>query len=1103
MRIAIFFGGIAAIWLSTLMAQSYDSLLRTELARPTDLSPTAFAATGDGALWMAAKGGNLHQLVRLDANGSRSVGLYLPSSANAVANDVITLFALADGGVLELNTDANRDNYRCNLRRFSSTGELKFLRRLSLSVCTLRFAKPGLAPFLLDDTDSAELIAEDGSLISRFETENIGIEETAFTSNGQEMLFLLTDGTPSGHSLVSTSLLSQPLWKKPVRGENFLQNYAYRKTAMQVLADARILFVAITDTGVQERILSSSGEQLETRETLLLAPLKIANFGRFAQDGEGNYALSLQYQQGSDKSYGALMFSPSGRQSKRLQFSAGYSCAWLCPQHGFARGFASVLTTPSAGKLIISSAIADVATIERDLGSRYAPIVANGFGATLLLPTDSTTGKLRAFDYNGVEVAPPDMANKGFTNVSVGLSEFAEDGTHYVVTAALEGLGSGLRYVNTLNAYAANGALLWQKEVPVFSTDYSTLHANAARVCLYTVFSFPSTITPSLLCFASKTGVELSNNSVPNVQLTKLRFLDDGRLRFVGATSQTLEIVDISTANVTSKKSVPLTQIKLIASVGAHGSTLVARGNLDYKIDEWLLFSSAGELVFRKNLPVSINVGAMRGEILTNGNILLAAQGSATESISSSYLNSDGNELWRAVIPNLPGENVIYSVLSDASRLYLLGRNTGSFYVGSLLNNVPVQMRAVSLSDGRLLWTQALNGNVASFVRQYAASNPNEILVSTSEEFGVRLHRLSTATGAILEQRLLDCANANCALRATSLGQDGEFRSLSSTGQYSDVAILLGRSATRSTTAEIALDQPGLSGAWYTPQLGGQGFFLEYFPDSKLLFAPWFTFSHYDSLTSGEPSNSNSPSNLRWYTLTGTLQAGATVARLEIRRNTNGVFDSVPITQSSIVGQAVLRAQDCNRANLEFEFYTADDEDRRFGLLPLARLTGGGAPCRLSNAQVLPGRDARMPRAGFDSRQSGAWFKPATAGQGLMMTVQPATSSTAGFFFAGWFTYDVGGRNDPTAQHWLTLSGEIRPDAQAGVVPVTIYRTLGGRLASVATQNSAILGFGSVTFNGCDRALLRYQFDDALIAGPFRARSGEMALERLAACPAQ
>ena len=220
---------------------------------------------------------------------------------------------------------------------------------------------------------------------------------------------------------------------------------------------------------------------------------------------------------------------------------------------------------------------------------------------------------------------------------------------------------------------------------------------------------------------------------------------------------------------------------------------------------------------------------------------------------------------------------------------------------------------------------------------------------------------------------------------------------------------------------------------------------------------------------------------------------------LEIRRNTSGVFDSPPITQSTVVGSAVLRAEDCNRATLSFDFFGDEAygllHRGPFGVLPLTRLTGGAFPCQSPAGLNVPRRDARPPAAGFDSRQSGAWFESATSGQGFMLSVQPPRTDAPGTF-----TYDAGTPNDATSQHWLTLAGETRADGQAGTLPVVIYRTLGGKLASVPTENSFAVGNGLISFTGCDKAVFSYQFLDALIVGAFRGRSGEIALTRLGNC---
>ena len=409
---------------------------------------------------------------------------------------------------------------------------------------------------------------------------------------------------------------------------------------------------------------------------------------------------------------------------------------------------------------------------------------------------------------------------------------------------------------------------------------------------------------------------------------------------------------------------------------------------------------------------------------------------------------------------------------------------------------------ALAIHDGRTVWEQEVGlFNSIYHAKLHASANENELLVSIGYGLGTQLTRLESATGAILEQRMLGCNSANCVQVAAAVDRAGQFRTVVHAQDLTQAGVAVGRTLA-SIRPEIALDQIGLSGAWYTPAINGQGLFLEYFPQNKVLFAPWFTFSSGNSETSGEAPSSNSVSNLRWYTVSGTVEPGATSAQLEIRRNIGGQFATIPVTASSVVGSAILRATDCNHASLTFTFHT-NVNWLKAGVLPLQRLTGGSAPCQMPNGQALPGRDARPARNGFDTRQSGSWNQQQSSGQGLMMTVQPATETAPGFFFGGWFTYDVGTPNDPTAQHWLTLSGEIPVNAQSGVVPVKIYRTLGGGLAVRPTQTSAVHGHGTVTFSGCDRAVFRYQFDDTPIVGAYRARAGEINLQRLGACPAQ
>ena len=75
--------------------------------------------------------------------------------------------------------------------------------------------------------------------------------------------------------------------------------------------------------------------------------------------------------------------------------------------------------------------------------------------------------------------------------------------------------------------------------------------------------------------------------------------------------------------------------------------------------------------------------------------------------------------------------------------------------------------------------------------------------------------------------------------------------------------------------------------------------------------------------------------------------------KLDIRRNVAGVFDSPPITLSTVVGSASLHAENCNRATLTFQF-TDDVSADKFGILPLTRLAGGTFPCELASGVAVP-----------------------------------------------------------------------------------------------------------------------------------------------------
>lgn len=124
---------------------------------------------------------------------------------------------------------------------------------------------------------------------------------------------------------------------------------------------------------------------------------------------------------------------------------------------------------------------------------------------------------------------------------------------------------------------------------------------------------------------------------------------------------------------------------------------------------------------------------------------------------------------------------------------------------------------------------------------------------------------------------------------------------------------------------------------------------------------------------------------------------------------------------------------------------------------------------------------------GFPINQghSGAWYNPATSGQGVLFDIDPASR----FLFGAIFTYEsaAAAKLGAPEHRWLTLQGHY--DGDSALLP--IYLTAGGVFNEpVPTQTQAV-GVASLRFDSCSQATLDYQLD-----GP-PALSGSLALQRL------
>ena len=257
------------------------------------------------------------------------------------------------------------------------------------------------------------------------------------------------------------------------------------------------------------------------------------------------------------------------------------------------------------------------------------------------------------------------------------------------------------------------------------------------------------------------------------------------------------------------------------------------------------------------------------------------------------------------------------------------------------------------------------------------------------------------------------------------------------------------------------LDQHGLTGSWYEPETSGQGLEVEDFPDlsapgSGLIQVSWFTFD--DTVGAADHE--------RWYTASGPVVAGQSIANLTIYQNVGGNFDAPPVTSAQAVGKATLSFDTC--ASGVFS-YTFNDGSGRAGVIPLTRLT-----------QNVTCSTTSVPRTDPDFALSGNWFDPATSGQGLMIEVNPNSHA----LFAAWYTYAPGGAGAGAAgQRWFTAEGDFV--AGARLIPITIYETTLGLFdaATFPFPSTVAVGSGTLTFQSCADAVLNFDFTGGSSSG--------------------
>jgi cyclophilin family peptidyl-prolyl cis-trans isomerase len=146
--------------------------------------------------------------------------------------------------------------------------------------------------------------------------------------------------------------------------------------------------------------------------------------------------------------------------------------------------------------------------------------------------------------------------------------------------------------------------------------------------------------------------------------------------------------------------------------------------------------------------------------------------------------------------------------------------------------------------------------------------------------------------------------------------------------------------------------------------------------------------------------------------------------------------------------------------------------------LPVIDFAGGDI--QQENLVFTNVRLAEDPLPSFEINPglSGAWFNPATSGQGWLLDV---VAREAGLeMFAAWFTYDV---NPPAAdetdgfgsrQHrWFTALGDVSGDTAV----MDVFLNSGGVFNDPRETQSEPVGSMTIQFSDCTNAQLTFDFD--------------------------
>lgn len=362
-------------------------------------------------------------------------------------------------------------------------------------------------------------------------------------------------------------------------------------------------------------------------------------------------------------------------------------------------------------------------------------------------------------------------------------------------------------------------------------------------------------------------------------------------------------------------------------------------------------------------------------------------------------------------------------------------------------------------------------------------ADDGKVLRASERALGARIHLevAAAADGNTLGARNLPCETVRCGVSNLRLSESGRVHLISQGGgPHGEPHQLLRLDGLSGPPQALGPGAALLAGTWTAPGDGHPALVFRTQSDGSIA-GSWATFG---------PRGGHDQDALEWYQLRASGPPDDGLQRFSIRRRDAGAFPDGASATAVEVGAAHWRQSGCDAGSLQFRFAALDGEEVQ-GTLALERTSPRENACEDVRRGWLPGEPAAQ------SGLAGQWQVVAAPGHELhLANGDPQRPGGEGL----WLSFDP---PDPAGavpdRHWFALAA-----GQAGWpdgASARIVQALGGRPGLEGGANRFPVGEVVLRSIRCDQLMLGYRFDDDDVAGRFRARSGQLLLQRSGACP--